>query len=101
MSAEAYVRVCRIHGRPCTITRTLDVRCPRRHPPRYWQRHCSRGYCWHEHLLIESEWDVVRIPGAKDLLAEYREILELASRAHPAMRGERFWELCAARGLEG
>ncbi len=83
MSAEAYARVCRVHGLTCTVTRALQVRCPRRH------------------LLIEEDWDVVRVTDRRDLLAEYREVLELASRTHPAMQRERLWELLAERGLEG
>jgi hypothetical protein len=34
-------------------------------------------------------------------LAEYREVLALAGETHPAMQRERFWALCAARGLDG
>ncbi|HXB56143.1 MAG TPA: hypothetical protein VN461_15295 [Vicinamibacteria bacterium] len=52
-------------------------------------------------LADDQEWDVVPVPGAAgNVLAEYRQVLELVSWAHPAIQGERFWELCAARGLE-
>jgi hypothetical protein len=83
ISAEAYARVCRVHGLACTVTRGLQVRCPRRH------------------LLVEEDWDDVRVTDRLDRLAEYREVLELASRTHPAVQRERLWELLAERGLEG
>jgi hypothetical protein len=85
MSGAAFGRRCRAHGLLCRVTwRTLLVRCPRGHV-----------------LADDQEWDVVPVPGAAgNVLAEYRQVLELVSWAHPAIQGERFWELCAARGLE-
>src|SRR5260370_14156620 len=80
MSGAAYGRRCRAHGLLCRVTGRLLVRCPRGHV-----------------LADDQEWDVVPVPAAAwDVLAEYHQFLDLVSWAHPAIQGERFWELTAA-----
>jgi hypothetical protein len=82
VTVESYGRRCLAHRLLCTVNQKLQVVCP-------------RGHLLHS----EAQWDVV--PTGRDFLAEYREVLEQALRAHPAMQQERLWQLLVERGLEG